>query len=143
MCPHTPNTVLPAFFCSTMFRVVVFLMLLLWTSCDGLLQPADLRPIIGIVAWPMHDEPRAQDASETMPYQGPHKYYMPASYVKWVESAGARAAPVLMNATTEEVRALLRQLNGVLLIGGGGNITKGSTIRQFTELVYQEVLLLP
>ena len=42
-----------------------------------------------------------------------------ASYVKWVESAGARAVPVPYDASDATVEAIFHSANGLLLPGGG------------------------
>lgn len=42
-----------------------------------------------------------------------------ASYVKWIEAAGARAVPLGYSWTDAQVDALLGQVNGVLFPGGG------------------------
>uniref|UniRef100_H3D7X7 folate gamma-glutamyl hydrolase n=1 Tax=Tetraodon nigroviridis TaxID=99883 RepID=H3D7X7_TETNG len=44
--------------------------------------------------------------------------YIAASYVK-TESAGARVAPVMVNQTEEQYRALFNSINGILFPGGG------------------------
>jgi len=45
--------------------------------------------------------------------------YTPASYVKWVEMAGARVTLVAYDSSDAEVDAIFNQTNGVLFIGGG------------------------
>ncbi|XP_056290340.1 gamma-glutamyl hydrolase-like isoform X2 [Pseudoliparis swirei] len=49
--------------------------------------------------------------------------YIAASYVKSLESAGARVVPVMINQTPEEYKKLFNSINGVLFPGGGANIT--------------------
>ena len=44
-----------------------------------------------------------------------------ASYVHWVEGAGARVVPLIMNETDEQLLDKVAHLNGVVLPGGGGN----------------------
>jgi gamma-glutamyl hydrolase len=60
---------------------------------------------------------------------GKHSSYVPASYVKWLEMAGARVVPVSYHATNEEVDNLFPQVNGALFPGGGSD-TPGAA-RQF------------
>ena len=50
------------------------------------------RPIIGVLAQEI-------EPGQTAP--AGHTSYITASYVKWVESGGARAAPVLLGQTTD------------------------------------------
>jgi len=45
-----------------------------------------------------------------------------ASYVKFLESQGARVVPISYYAEKDEVVAILSQLNGVFFTGGGANI---------------------
>lgn len=45
--------------------------------------------------------------------------YIAASYVKFLESGGARVIPVMINQTDEEYKALFNSLNGILFPGGG------------------------
>jgi gamma-glutamyl hydrolase len=70
------------------------------------------RPVIGILAQPGDPAPR-------------NKSYIAASYVKWVEAAGARVVPILPDMSEGEVRARFRAVNGLLLPGGGGRLTPG------------------
>ena len=55
------------------------------------------------------------------PY-GVGKSYVPASYVKWLELAGARVVPLSFHATDDEVDAIFEQVNGALWSGGEGTI---------------------
>ena len=48
--------------------------------------------------------------------------YIAASYVKFVEAAGAVAVPLSYAASNETTTALLDQLNGALLPGGGATL---------------------
>lgn len=65
-----------------------------------------LGPIIALLTQPLHQT----------------GYYVPASYVKWIEMAGGRVVPLSYHATDAEVDALQSQVNGVLLPGGGGDV---------------------
>ncbi|XP_078611186.1 gamma-glutamyl hydrolase-like isoform X1 [Branchiostoma floridae x Branchiostoma japonicum] len=66
------------------------------------------RPIIGVIAQ-ASEGARAKFG----------KTYIPASYVKYLESAGARVVPIRVNLTTAEYTKLFNSLNGVLYPGGG------------------------
>ena len=44
--------------------------------------------------------------------------YIPASYVKWLESAGARSIAIYANATDEDVDMIFQQINGLIMPGG-------------------------
>ncbi|EDQ85524.1 gamma-glutamyl hydrolase [Monosiga brevicollis MX1] len=52
--------------------------------------------------------------------------YIAASYVKYLESAGARVVPVLHNDTADRHAQLFSQLNGFLIPGGGANLANFS-----------------
>eukprot|EP00929_Paragymnodinium_shiwhaense_P041214 TRINITY_DN21413_c1_g5_i1.p1 TRINITY_DN21413_c1_g5~~TRINITY_DN21413_c1_g5_i1.p1 ORF type:complete len:375 (-),score=44.40 TRINITY_DN21413_c1_g5_i1:441-1565(-) len=72
------------------------------------------RPIIGILTQPLGTES----------FTGSHaavqdKSYIAASYVKFLESAGARVVPLHFEASAETTRSLFQKLNGVLFPGGG------------------------
>ncbi|XP_072307854.1 gamma-glutamyl hydrolase-like [Eucyclogobius newberryi] len=70
------------------------------------------RPIIGILAQEnLLDDPSPQGTS-----------YISASYVKYIESAGARVVPIRINRTVEEYVKLFNSINGLLLPGGNVNI---------------------
>jgi len=66
------------------------------------------RPIIGILTQPT-DGGLASYGNA----------YIAASYVKYIESGGARVVPIFYNQTTAQLQALLGSLDGVLFPGGG------------------------
>lgn len=69
------------------------------------------RPIIGIMAQTTNGEP----------FEKFGKSYIAASYVKYLESSGARVVPIMNNLTEGEIEKLFYSLNGFLLPGGGAN----------------------
>ncbi|XP_053415614.1 gamma-glutamyl hydrolase [Nycticebus coucang] len=52
------------------------------------------------------------------------KYYIAASYVKYLESAGARVMPVRLDFTPEEYEILFQSLNGILFPGGSVDLER-------------------
>ncbi|XP_030622096.1 gamma-glutamyl hydrolase [Chanos chanos] len=66
------------------------------------------RPIIGILTQEISDD--------VMKKFG--KTYIPASYVQYVESGGARVMPVKLNQSFAEHEKIFKSINGLLLIGG-------------------------
>uniref|UniRef100_A0A8D1WLQ0 folate gamma-glutamyl hydrolase n=1 Tax=Sus scrofa TaxID=9823 RepID=A0A8D1WLQ0_PIG len=52
------------------------------------------------------------------------KYYIAASYVKFLESAGARVVPIRVDLKDEEYQKLFQSINGILFPGGSVNIKK-------------------
>ena len=71
---------------------------------------SNLSPVIGILSLPNELPAPLANAS--------HSYFV-ASYAQWLQSAGARVVPILYDAPTEVTRALLKQINGAVLTGGG------------------------
>ncbi|XP_076026587.1 gamma-glutamyl hydrolase isoform X2 [Genypterus blacodes] len=84
-------------------------------------------PIIGVLAQEMN--PRLSLSS-----------YIAASYVKFVESAGARVVPVLINQTAEEYKSVFSSINGILYPGGSLSIISSAyakAARIFYELAIE------
>uniref|UniRef100_A0A3Q3W8L1 folate gamma-glutamyl hydrolase n=1 Tax=Mola mola TaxID=94237 RepID=A0A3Q3W8L1_MOLML len=66
--------------------------------------------------------------------------YIAASYVKYLESAGARVVPVMINQTEEEYKTLFYAINGILYPGGGVSIISSGyerTAKIFYELAIE------
>ena len=74
------------------------------------------RPVIGILT-----QPTDVDKSYNLSSYG--NAYLVASYVRWVESAGARAVPVPWSASEEELREIFLTTNGILFPGGGTSLS--------------------
>ncbi|KAN0038736.1 hypothetical protein ACTA71_000922 [Dictyostelium dimigraforme] len=73
-----------------------------------LINSINNNPVIGILTQP-----------SPSPFN--NKYgdnYLMASYVKYVESAGARVVPIIYNQNEESLITLFKQINGILLPGG-------------------------
>eukprot|EP00057_Strongylocentrotus_purpuratus_P032471 XP_787753.2 PREDICTED: gamma-glutamyl hydrolase [Strongylocentrotus purpuratus] len=70
-----------------------------------------LRPIIGVLA---------QGSSSSIKKYG--SSYIAASYIKYLESAGARVVPILVNQTDEYYGNIFKSVNGILFPGGGADI---------------------
>ncbi|KAJ8010674.1 hypothetical protein DPEC_G00077580 [Dallia pectoralis] len=68
------------------------------------------KPIIGVLAQEV-STPKTQNVS-----------YIAASYVKFLEAAGARVVPVMINQTLEEYKKIFNSINGILYPGGGVSI---------------------
>lgn len=81
-------------------------------------------PIIGILAQPT---PQAREGNGS-------QRYLAASYVKYVESGGARAVPVFTDRPEKELRKLFTQLNGLLVPGGGQKLAPGEEFYDATSL---------
>ncbi|KAL2091777.1 hypothetical protein ACEWY4_011575 [Coilia grayii] len=88
------------------------------------------RPIIGIITQEVSDH-------DMLPFG---KTYIPASYVKYVESAGARVVPIRLNQTRGEYEKVFSQINGLLFIGGAVDLEKSDyalTARIFYKLAVE------
>jgi len=70
-------------------------------------QQLNQRPIIGVLSQPINSTTN----------------YIAASYIKFVEAGGARAVPVAWDQPQDQLKALLTSLNGILLPGGGNDLT--------------------
>lgn len=79
-------------------------------------QPLNNRPIIGILSQEL-----SRSLIEAFP-NGTYNSYISASYVKYIESAGAQVVPVLINQTTDYYEMLFASLNGILIPGGAASI---------------------
>lgn len=75
-------------------------------------------PVIGIMSHPCK-EPVSESLTPALPAACEVRCeYLAASYVKFVELAGARAVPISYYASADQIDELLPRLNGVLLPGG-------------------------
>lgn len=74
-------------------------------ACTGAARATE-RPIIGILSMP----------SSYSAYKGQSDF--PASYVKFLEQAGARVVPIPYDLDAGALEALLQSLNGALFTGG-------------------------
>eukprot|EP00762_Andalucia_godoyi_P002235 ANDGO_07496.mRNA.1 Gamma-glutamyl hydrolase A len=96
--------------------------------CIGTLSAVNVRPIIGILTQPTGDILAPFGES-----------YIAASYVKWIESAGARVVPVPYDATPTELDFYLASLNGIVFPGGGADLDH-STLYDTAYYIVQKVM---
>ncbi|KAJ7390169.1 hypothetical protein OS493_026676 [Desmophyllum pertusum] len=90
--------------------------------------PKNKRPVIGILF---------QDSSERFIKFG--KSYLASSYVKYIESAGARVVPIRIDLSKEELEALFNSINGVLFPGGGASLSDSGYLRT-AKIIYDLAL---
>jgi len=95
----------------------VSLVLVTWLSA-GVAQ--NLRPVIGIMTQPI-----SSDLS-----------YLAASYVKYIEGAGAQVVPVRYDAPTANLSAIFAGLNGLLFPGGGASLALNSSYFQASQFMW-------
>lgn len=81
------------------------------------------RPLIGIVS--QGGFPAPQGTS-----------YIAASYVKFVESAGARAVPILVDMSREEIQKIFDAVNGILIPGGGQELSPGHAYYDIVKTLF-------
>ncbi|XP_077378001.1 gamma-glutamyl hydrolase [Festucalex cinctus] len=100
------------------------------TKLRGLKQnTGNDRPVIGILTQIVSDEAMKQYGST----------YIPASYVKYIESAGSRVMPIKLTLTTTEYENIFSRINGLLLIGGASNL-ETSDFARVSRIFYQLAL---
>eukprot|EP01095_Lingulamoeba_sp_RSL-Kostka_P017427 TRINITY_DN9030_c0_g1_i1.p1 TRINITY_DN9030_c0_g1~~TRINITY_DN9030_c0_g1_i1.p1 ORF type:complete len:315 (+),score=108.40 TRINITY_DN9030_c0_g1_i1:57-1001(+) len=102
---------------------VVFIVLS--TFCFLNVYSLNERPIIGILT---------QESPPDLTQFG--NSYIPASYVKYVESGGARVVPVHYNSSTEELTDVFGKINGILYPGGDANTDPGTPLYKAGKLFY-------
>ncbi|KAL6464856.1 hypothetical protein MHYP_G00271730 [Metynnis hypsauchen] len=114
-----------------MCRPAVVLAVLAACAC-GLPVPAlgsvhlNYRPVIGVLAQEnLEGDPHAQGSS-----------YIAASYVKYLESAGARVVPIRINGTEEDYTKIFYAINGLLLPGGDVDLQK-SQFSRMAKIFYE------
>ncbi|XP_053915844.1 gamma-glutamyl hydrolase isoform X3 [Cuculus canorus] len=87
------------------------------------------RPIIGILSQECHFEKFHTFGSS----------YIAASYVKFLESAGARVVPIRLNLSDDEYDKIFHSINGVLFPGGGVDL-KTSEYSRVAKIFYHKAL---
>jgi len=83
------------------------------------------RPIIGVLS---------QEISRTIEDLAPQGTYIAASYVKWLEAAGARVVPVIAG-SSQNLTQLFGSINGLLIPGGAADITDSKYYRSGKEML--------
>jgi len=124
--PHSPNTLH-----ITMLSVLLLTLTGLYSDnlCSGAfviegvpsrVNEVTNRPIIGILSQEIHES-----LDQILPENHNYTTYIAASYVKWVEAAGARAVPVVVTSqqsNMEYYQQIFSGVNGILIPGGAVSI---------------------
>jgi len=84
----------------------------------------NLRPVVGIMTQPIGEE---------TPFGSS---YLAASYVKYIEGAGAQVVPVRYDAPTANLTELFAGLNGLLFPGGGASLALNSSYFQASQFMW-------
>lgn len=87
------------------------------TSAENMIPIRPERPIIGILAQKITDKL----LHKFYPYTK-KRSYIATSYVKFLQSAGARVVPILDTYDDANLTKIFRSINGILLPGGGVNL---------------------
>ncbi|KDD74766.1 hypothetical protein H632_c1088p1, partial [Helicosporidium sp. ATCC 50920] len=90
-------------------------------------EKLNVRPIIGVVAQSGRPAPEGHT-------------YIAASYIKFVESAGARVIPILPDMPPAEVKRRFQAINGVLIPGGSQNLRPGNDFFDTVDLLFNLTL---
>ncbi|XP_057958380.1 gamma-glutamyl hydrolase 2-like isoform X2 [Malania oleifera] len=99
-------------------------------SCPALDPNLNYRPVIGIVSHP-------GDGASGRLNNASNASYIAASYVKFVESAGARVIPLIYNEPMEIINNKLSLVNGVLFTGGRAKI---GLYYEVVEAIFKKIL---
>lgn len=89
--------------------------MLLLTSISALLLACNAEAIGAVNNWPVI-------GVLIQEWGPPNISYIPSSYVKFVEAAGARAVPIHINRDNAYYQSILSQVNGVLFPGGAVDV---------------------
>ncbi|XP_061585378.1 gamma-glutamyl hydrolase [Cololabis saira] len=87
------------------------------------------RPVIGILTQIVSDESMKPFGST----------YIPASYVKYVESGGSRVMPIRLTLTTAEYENIFKNINGLIFIGGAADL-ETSDFARVAKIFYKLAL---
>jgi len=110
------------FFCGAVISIITmrFAAFVAFALAACAVSAENTRPIIGILDQNYGDKDT----------------YIAASYVKWVESAGARAVPLFYSKwSTSTMEDMLKNLNGVVLPGGGQSFS-GKYLAQLNTIFH-------
>lgn len=107
---------------------LIILLLPLYHSSEiesiSTLNSYNSRPVIGVLAQPS-DFPDLYPSDEYS--------YIASSYIKFVESSGARAVPIPYDLEREEIKYLFERINGVIIPGGNAALwTSDKNMSDFT-----------
>jgi gamma-glutamyl hydrolase len=102
----------------------------------GICSFADHIPVIGILSVPgAFNSGDAREIAE----MNAEKSIIASSYVKFVESAGARVVPIPYDSSEEKVSELLQYVNGVLFTGGTAPLALDSDYMRTAKQIFDYV----
>lgn len=98
------------------------------------------KPIIGVLAQEYYsDQIRSLGEGSTEKLQPANRSYIVASYVKWIETGGARVVPILTDQSEDYYSELLRKINGAVFPGGANDLSTSSYARS-ARIVWKTAL---
>lgn len=83
-------------------------------------------PIVGVLSQPATWDPSIS--------------YVGASYVKWLEAAGARTVPLVYDWPWDKIEDVLSQLNGIMFPGGNADIDPTSQFGAASKRIFEYAL---
>jgi len=92
----------------------------------------NVRPVIGVVSEPISHHIEGKNTNATS--------YLAASYVKFLEAAGARVVPLRFDAPRDRLTSTLEGLNGVLYPGGGASLAADSPFFQGAQFIWEHAI---
>lgn len=92
------------------------------TSTIGTKARNGQRPVVGILSQPKKPQTLSTEDNNE------NHHYIAASYVKWIESAGAISIPIPYDADELLIREIFSQINGILFPGGDSALPPGAQI---------------
>ena len=96
--------------CLRSLIISIFIVSVFILPCSAFIKE---RPVVGILSQPisLHNETHQ---------------YIAASYVKWLESAGALSIPIPYDADESLVKEIFSQINGILFPGGSADLPQSA-----------------
>ena len=93
------------------------------------------RPIVGVLSQPLGVEAEGA-ASGGANNNTTRQTYIAASYIKFLEAAGARVVPIHYDASETELTELMGQINGLLFPGGGSDLKNSTRLGRAGKILY-------
>lgn len=103
-------------------KFLLVLLVLLGDRCHGLRHAANHTTRVGTSTRPIIVVGILSLQSQSIMVNGTKINYIAASYVKWLESAGASAIPIPYDASDDLVEEIFTQINGLLFPGGAASM---------------------
>jgi len=99
--------------------------------------PQNLRPVIGVFS---QDTDTITGSStidpEVKAELSAFRYLIPASYVNWIEQAGGRVLPILLDQPDDYYQEIFAKTNGILFAGGNQGIDPSDIYTEEGEILW-------